>query len=85
MEATRTRFSTSFNLPSDVLGILRQKAHRSHRTLDAYIESVLIEDAYADEPNAITRQAIIEAKKGKRCPNEVYDSVEAMMKDLLEA
>lgn len=37
------------------------------------------------EPNATTRQAIMEAKTAKRNPREVYDNVETMMKDLLEA
>lgn len=84
MEATTPRISTTFNLPLDVLNLLRQKAQRSHRALDAYIENVLMEDAYADEPNVTTHQAIIEAKTGERNPSEVYDSVDAMMKDLLE-
>lgn len=84
MEATTPRVSTSFSLRSDVLNILRQKALRSHRTLDAYIESVLIDDAYTDEPNATTQQAIIEAKTGNRDSREVYDNVDAMMKDLLD-
>lgn len=85
MEATIPRESASFSLRSDVLAILRQKARRSHCTLDAYIENVLIDDAYTDEPNSTTRQAIMEAKTGKRDPSEVYDNVETMMKDLLEA
>lgn len=83
MEVTIPRVSTTLSLRSDVLSILRQKALRSHRTLDSYIESVLMDDAYTDEPNATTRQAIIEAKTGKRNPNEIYDSVDAMLKDLL--
>lgn len=85
MGTTIPRVHTAFNLRSDVLAILEQKAHRSNRTLDAYIESVLTDDAYADEPNDITRQAIMEAKAAKRSPREVYDNVDALMKDLLEA
>lgn len=84
MEATIPRVSTSFSLRSDVLNILRHKAQRSHRTLDAYIESVLIDDAYTDEPNDTTRQAIMETKTAERDPREVYDNVDALMKDLLE-
>jgi len=85
MEATVPRVSASFSLRSDILNILKRKARLSHRTLDAYVESVLTDDAYADEPNDATRQAIMEAKTARRDAREVYDNVDALMKDLLEA
>lgn len=85
MEAITQRVSTSFSLPLDVLNILRHKARRSHHTLSAYIENVLVDEAYTDEPNATTQQAILEAQNENPNPNEVYDSVDAMMKDLLNS
>lgn len=74
--------STSFNLRPDVLNILKRKAHNSHCSLDEYVENVLLDYAYADEPNETTRQAIMEAKKVERNPQEVYDNVDAFMKSI---
>lgn len=85
MESTISRVSTSFNLRTDVLDILKKKARSSHRTLDAYVEDVLLDDAYTDEPNTETRCAIMEAKEGNRDGNEVYDNIDALMAGLMGA
>jgi len=85
METTTSRVSTSFSLRADILDILKRKARLSHRTLAAYVESVLTDEAYADEPNATTRRAIKEVKTAKHNSCKAYGDVDALMKDLLEA
>ena len=56
------------------------KAEKENRTLNNYVESVLLGIVY-DEPNEVTKAAIKEAKSGKN-PNKVYNSVDDLFKDL---
>lgn len=77
------RRRTSFNLRKDVLEILKEKAKQSHHTLNTYVESVLIDNAYSDIPNPTTCAAIAEAKAGNRNPKEVYSTVDDLMNDLM--
>jgi hypothetical protein len=84
METAIHRKQTSFRLRTDVLEILRKKAEQANRTLNNYVESLLIKDAYADEPNEVTKKAIKEAMKGKKDPKDVFDNVESMMKVLMK-
>jgi len=84
METAIHRKQTSFRLRTDVLDILRAKAEQANRTLNNYVESLLIKDAYSDEPNEVTKKVIKEASKGKKDPKDVFDNVESMMKSLME-
>ncbi|MGX8683504.1 MAG: toxin-antitoxin system protein [Bacteroidales bacterium] len=59
---------------------LKLKAAKENRTLNNYVESVLLSIVY-DEPNEVTKAAIMEAKSGKN-PNKVYDSVDELLNDL---
>ena len=84
MATTITRKPASFRLRTDLLERLKIKAARENRTLNNYVESVLLGIVY-DEPNDITKAAIEEAKSGKN-PNKIYDSVDDLLNDLnLEA
>ena len=81
MAITITRRPASFRLRSDLLDGLKRRAARENRTLNNYVESVLLRVVY-DEPNEVTRAAIEEATSGHN-PNKVYNSVDAMFNDIL--
>ena len=81
MATTTIRRPASFRLRADLLEQLKKNALRENRTLNNYVESVLLDIVY-HEPNAVTRAAIEEAISGRN-PNKVYDNVEDMMSDLL--
>ncbi|MBR6169751.1 MAG: toxin-antitoxin system protein [Bacteroidaceae bacterium] len=76
METTITRRPASFRLRSDLMDRLKQNAARENRTLNNYVESVLLDVVY-DEPNEVTKAAIKEAMSGKN-RNKVYSNVDEM-------
>ncbi len=78
---TTIRKSTSFRLRADLLELLRRNALRENRTLNNYVESVLLDVVY-HEPNDVTKAAIEEAMSGQN-KNKVYDSVDEMFNDIL--
>ena len=80
MDTPIVRRPTSFRLRADLLEGLKRNAARENRTLNNYVESVLLSVVY-NEPNELTQAAIREAKSGKN-PNKKYDSVEELFKDL---
>ena len=81
MEATLNRRPTSFRLRADLIEKLKRKAARENRTLNNYVESILLDVVY-DEPNDVTRAAIKEAMSGNN-RNKVYSNVEEMFNDIL--
>ena len=80
METTIIRRPTSFRLRADLLDGLRRNAKRENRTLNNYVESILLDIVY-HEPNDVTKAAMEEAMSGKN-KNKVYDSVEELFNDL---
>jgi len=82
MENTIERKPTSFRLRTDLIERLKRNATRQNRTLNNYVESLLLDVVY-HEPNEVTRAAIEEAMSGHN-PNKVYSSVEEMMNDILD-
>ena len=80
MATTIIRRPASFRLRADLLEGLKRNAARENRTLNNYVESVLLGIVY-EEPNEVTKAAIKEARSGKN-PNKVYDSVDELFKDL---
>lgn len=80
METTIIRRPTSFRLRADLLDGLKRNAKRENRTLNNYVESILLDIVYR-EPNDVTKAAIEEAMSGKN-KNKVYDSVEELFNDL---
>ena len=81
MATTIIRKPASFRLRADLLEKLRSNAVRENRTLNNYVESVLLEYIY-NEPNETTKAAIMEAMSGRN-PNKVYDKVDDMFDDIL--
>jgi hypothetical protein len=64
MEAIIDRKQTSFRLSTDLINRLRQAAIKQNRSLNNFVESVLM-DAVYNEPNEETKAAIEEVKAGK--------------------
>ena len=62
--AVATKKQTAFRLDGDLLERLRVKARRENRSLNNYVERVLMAVAY-DEPNEITIGAMKEAMTGR--------------------
>lgn len=80
MEAV-TKRQTAFRFDSDLLDLLKRAAKREHRSLNNYVECLLM-DAMYNEPNEKTEAAIEEARTAK--DKETYDSVEGLMTELLK-
>lgn len=82
MATTIIRKPASFRLRCDLLERLKKNAVRENRTLNNYVESVLLDIVY-DEPNEVTKAAIKEAMSRKKYPQEdLYDDVDEMFKAL---
>lgn len=81
METTIVRRPASFRLRADLLEGLKLNAARENRTLNNYVESVLLGVVYG-EPNEETKAAIREAMSGKN-RNKVYTDIDEMFNDIL--
>lgn len=81
MATTTIRKPASFRLRADLLEMLRLNAIRENRTLNNYVESVLL-DYIFNEPNETTKAAVMEAKSRKNS-SKVYDNVDDMYNDIL--
>jgi hypothetical protein len=83
MEAALPKKATMFRLSVDLIDRLKEMAKREHRSLNNFVECVLLDVAY-NEPNETTRAAIEEAKSGKLrdVPPVDTSSVDAMFKSM---
>ena len=63
MEAV-IRKQTSFRLREDLLKVLQEEAKKANRSLNNYVESMLMDAVYS-EPNEEPKAAIKEAPTGK--------------------
>ena len=81
MDTTIVRRPTSFRLRADLLEGLKRNAARQNRTLNNYVESVLLDIVY-NEPNAVTKAAIEEVMSVKN-PQKTYTDVDEMINDIL--
>lgn len=64
MNVTTTKVQTAFRFDRDLIRRLKIKAKKENRSLNNYVETVLMDIVY-DEPNDDTIQAIKEARSGK--------------------
>ena len=81
MATTIIRKPASFRLRADLLEGLKRNAARENRTLNNYVESVLLGVMY-EEPNNVTKAAIKEVMSGKG-PNKIYTDIDDMFNDIL--
>jgi len=82
MATTVTRKPASFRLRTDLLEGLKRNAARENRTLNNYVESVLLDIVYHEKPNEVTKAAIEEVMAGKN-PSKVYTDIDEMFNDIL--
>ena len=78
---TTVRVQASFRLKADLMERLRMGAKASNRSLNNFVESVLL-DAMYHEPNDTTKAAIAEARSNKE--KKAYDSVDELMNELMK-
>ena len=83
MEAAIQKKATMFRLNVDLIERLKEMAKREHRSLNNFVECILLDVAY-HEPNEVTKAAIDEARSGKLRDVPAIDtsSVEAMFKSV---
>lgn len=83
MEATVQKKATMFRLNVDLIERLKEMAKREHRSLNNFVECVLLDVVY-NEPNEDTKAAFEEARSGKLrdMPSVDTSSVEAMFKSM---
>lgn len=83
MEAVIERKQTAFRLATDLLERLKVLAKKDNRSLNNYVESVLMEIAYR-EPNAETKAAIDDVRSGNYAGTINTSSYDAFLKSLDE-
>ena len=81
METTVQKKAQSFRLSVDLIDRLRNLAKRENRSLNNFVECILLDVAY-NEPNAETLAALKEAKERKLQGPLDVSSVEAMYKSM---
>lgn len=73
MEITLQKKAQSFRLPVDLIERLKNLAKKENRSLNNYVECILLDIAYS-EPNEETLAAISEARDGRlQGPLDVTD------------
>ena len=78
---TTVRVQASFRLKADLMERLRMGGKASNRSLNNFVESVLL-DAMYHEPNDTTKAAIAEARSNKE--KKAYNSVDELMNELMK-
>ena len=78
---TTERKQTAFRLSSDLLTKLREAARRENRSLNNYVESVLMEVVY-NNPNNLTLKAMKEAKENRELETLKSDNLETLIDSL---
>jgi hypothetical protein len=83
MEPGVIKRQTAFRLSENLLDKLKQEAKKTNRSLNNYVECILIDSVYR-EPNETTLQAIGEARAGKSAGIVDISSMEAFIKSCEE-
>ena len=83
MDIAIQKKNQSFRLPVELIDRLKQLAKRQNRSLNNYVETLLLDAAY-HEPNETTLSAIEEARSGKLRNTQALDlsSIESMEKSM---
>ena len=81
MLTTTRKRQTAFRFRDDLLDKLRMAAARENRSLNNYVESVLMDVIY-NQPNAETEAAIAESRSGESAGKIDTSSMEAFKKSM---
>ncbi|MCL1615125.1 toxin-antitoxin system protein [Bacteroides sp. ET71] len=82
METTKDRKITSFRLNTSLVERLKQDAKRQNRSLNNYVETLLMDATYHRKPNAETMAAIEEARRGEYAGTVDTSNLEAFIKSI---
>ena len=75
------RKQTAFRLSTSLLKMLREAADRENRSLNNYVESVLM-DAVSSNPNKMTLAAMKEARENRDLETLDADNLESVIASL---
>lgn len=81
MDIATERKQTAFRLSTDLLTKLKEAATRENRSLNNYVESVLMDVVY-NNPNKLTIKAMREARENRELETLKADNVEALINSL---
>ena len=81
MDIAIDRKQTAFRLSTDLLAKLKEAATRENRSLNNYVESVLMDVVY-NNPNKLTIKAMKEARESRELETLKADNVEALINSL---
>lgn len=81
MELALEKKAHLFRLPVSLLDKLKELAHQDRRSLNNYVEGLLLDAIYHD-PNEIARQAFEDAKAGRTEGPIDTSSVDTMLKSI---
>lgn len=81
MSAVIERKQTAFRLSTSLLSKLREAANRENRSLNNYVESVLM-DAVSSNPNKLTLAAMKEAREKRDLETLDVKNLESVINSL---
>lgn len=81
MDIAIDRKQTAFRLSSDLLTKLKEAATRENRSLNNYVESVLMDVVY-NNPNKLTIKAMKEARESRELEILKADNIETLINTL---
>ena len=81
MDIAIDRKQTAFRLSTDLLAKLKEAATRENRSLNNYVESVLMDVVY-NNPNKLTIKAMKEARENHELETLKTDNLETLINSL---
>jgi hypothetical protein len=81
MDIAIDRKQTAFRLSTDLLTKLKEAATRENRSLNNYVESVLMDVVY-NNPNKLTIKAMREARENRELETLKADNLETLINSL---
>ncbi|MBR5828471.1 MAG: toxin-antitoxin system HicB family antitoxin [Bacteroidaceae bacterium] len=81
MDIVIDRKQTAFRLSTDLLKKLKEAATRENRSLNNYVESVLMDVVY-NNPNKLTIKAMKEARENQALETLETDNLETLISSL---
>ena len=81
MDIAIDRKQTAFRLSTDLLTKLKEAATRENRSLNNYVESVLMDVVY-NNPNKLTIKAMREARENRELETLKADNIDALINSL---
>ena len=81
MDIVIDRKQTAFRLSTDLLKKLKEAATRENRSLNNYVESVLMDVVY-NNPNKLTIKAMKEARENQTLETLETDNLETLISSL---